>query len=104
MIRAIFRYADGAAQGFSLSGHAGAGTSGNDIVCAAVSSAAYMAANTLTEICGAHATIAEDDGQLSLTVTEKDARIQTVLDGFLLHMNGLQEQYPQRIQVQKMEV
>lgn len=90
--------------GFDLFGHAGAGNEGNDIVCAAVSSAAYMAANTLTEVCGAKAEIAVDDGEMSLSLTETDESIQKVLEGFFLHMNGLQEQYPKRIQVLKTEV
>lgn len=104
MIRAIFRYAGEMPRGFSLNGHAGAGCAGEDIVCAAVSSAAYMAANTLTEVIGAQATADESDGHLSLTVDGEDAGIKAVIDGFFLHMKALQEQYPQRIQVFKTEV
>ncbi len=104
MIKATFRFADGHIKGFTLCGHAGMGTAGNDILCAAVSGAAYMTANTLTEVCGAKADIAVDDGMMSLTLAESDQTIQKVLEGFLLHMNGLQEQYPKRIQVLKTEV
>ncbi len=104
MIRAQFRYAGDEIRGFSLCGHAGAGSAGNDIVCAAVSSAAYMTANTLTEICSANADVAVDDGEMSLFLTETDASIQKILEGFLLHITGLQEQYPKRIQVLKTEV
>ena len=39
--------ADGLLSGFSVTGHAGAGEYGQDIVCAAVSSATYMTANDL---------------------------------------------------------
>ena len=42
---------EGALQGFFMEGHAECGEAGQDIVCAAVSSAAYLVANTLTEIC-----------------------------------------------------
>ena len=104
MTKVVFRFSDNAIKGFSLSGHTGAGTAGNDIVCAAVSSAAYMAANTLTEICGAQADVAVADGYMSLSLTETDDSIQKILEGFLLHINGLQEQYPKRIQVLKTEV
>ena len=62
MIRAVFRYAGDAPRGFSLCGHAGAGVAGEDIVCAAVSSAAYMAANTVTDVVGAKATVDAGDG------------------------------------------
>ncbi len=104
MIRAQFWCFGESITGFSLKGHAGAGDFGEDIVCAAVSSAAYMTANTLTEICGANANITVNDGEMSLSLTETDAFIQKVLEGFFLHMNGLQEQYPKRIQVLKTEV
>ena len=104
MIRAVFRYAGRMPRGFSLCGHAGAGCAGEDIVCAAVSSAAYMTANTLTDIVGAKATVDEKDGHLALAVCEENAGIQTVIDGFFLHMKALQEQYPERIQVFKTEV
>ena len=46
MIRAVFFEGENG-RGFEISGHAG-GSAGRDIVCAAVSSAVYMAANTVT--------------------------------------------------------
>ena len=55
MIQVEFSVHDHAPVGFCISGHAGAGSAGRDIVCAAVSSAAYMAANTLTDVIGAGA-------------------------------------------------
>ncbi len=103
MIRATFRYADGEIKGFSLLGHAG-GMEGTDIVCAAVSSAAYMTANTLTDVCGLTADIDLADGKLSLLLAENTASAKTVLEGFLLHLQELQKQYPTRIQVLKTEV
>lgn len=103
MIRAIFRYAGDEPNGFCLKGHAG-GTEGEDIVCAAVSSAAYMTANTLTEVCGLSAAIDVADGEMSLLLTETNASAKTVLEGFLLHLEQLQKQYPTRIQVLKTEV
>ncbi len=105
MISASFRYKDGTIVGFSIEGHAGAGFSGEDIVCAAVSSAAYMTANTVTDVCGVPADITVDDGVMYLSLTEThDHTARAVLEGFFLHMHGLQEQYPKRIQVLKTEV
>ena len=63
-----------------------------------------MTANTLTEVCGATADIAVDDGKMSLSLAETNEIIQKVLEGFLLHMTQLQEQNPKRIQVLKTEV
>lgn len=101
MIRAVFSFAHGAAAGFSLRGHANAGAAGEDIVCAAVSSAAYMTANTLTEICGVPADIEVSDGVMTLAVNTADAAAQAVLKGFFLHMESLREQYPERIAIQR---
>lgn len=38
--------------GFRVSGHAGAGTEGNDVVCAAISAIAYTALGSLDELAG----------------------------------------------------
>ena len=104
MIRVRFHTAADAILGFTLSGHAGAGEHGQDIVCAAVSSAAYMTANTITEIIGAAADISVDDGYMHLQVTEHTERCGDILSGFRLHLQALQEQYPTRIQLMNTEV
>ena len=104
MIRVRFHTADDAILGFTLSGHAGAGNHGEDIVCAAVSSAAYMTANTITEIIGAAADISVDDGYMHLQLTEYAERCGDILSGFRLHLQALQEQYPTRIQLMNTEV
>ena len=91
--------------GFDVQGHAGAAVSGKDIVCAAVSSAVYMAANTLLEVCGCTATVHEADGALSLTVIDADLpKAQQVLRGLQIHLQGLVDQYPKFIQIQLPEV
>ena len=54
--------ASGEIVGFSIDGHAGFGEAGTDIVCAAVSSAAYMTVNTITEVLHADAHVSADDG------------------------------------------
>ncbi len=100
MIRVKMLRKGDALVGFTVSGHAGAGEQGNDIVCAAVSSAVYMTANTITEICGCPAEIEERDGYLSCAVSEKDAeRCQTILQGFSLHMQQMHSQYSQYIEL-----
>ena len=104
MIRVRFTTADGLLTGFSLSGHAGMGEYGQDIVCASISSAALMTANTITEVIGAAADIATDDGYLSVKVKDKIADCQDILSGFQLHLEALQEQYPKRVHLMNTEV
>ena len=50
MTTAKFLFSDDTIISFELSGHSGAGEEGTDIVCSAISSAVYMAANTIIEI------------------------------------------------------
>ena len=97
---------DGRMIGFSLNGHADAGEAGEDIVCAAVSSAAYLIANTITEILHVPAEISEDDGEMRLLIREEKylSTCRDCLAGFRLHMTGLEEQYPDNISVHYLEV
>ncbi len=91
--------------GFDVQGHSGSAVSGQDIVCAAVSSAVYMAANTLTEVSGCAADIHEADGTLTCTVHEADTqKAQEVLSGLHIHLQGLSAQYPKFITIQLTEV
>ena len=81
--------------GFSVSGHCTANDRDENgrLLCAAVSSAVYMAANTLTEIVGSSCDITEEDGHLSLKVEKECDGTQIVLRGLLLHLQQLAEQY-----------
>ena len=87
--------------GFSIEGHADYAESGSDIVCAAVSSAAFLIANTVTEVMHLSAQIlVEDDGSMYLRVSKGDAvQCRNLFAGFKLHMQGLEEQSPENIQV-----
>ncbi len=103
MIRVSFKAAQDTLCGFRITGHAG-GEWGQDIVCAAVSSAAYMTANTLTDILRVHTDITVDDGLMDVTVTERLDDCQTILGGFRLHLQALEEQYPSRVHLMNTEV
>ena len=81
--------------GFLISGHSTESCDDLDgkILCAAVSSAAYMAANTLTEVLSCECDITVDDGYKSLKITEEKDGAQAVLEGLRLHLQQLAEQY-----------
>ena len=84
--------------GFEFSGHAMAGEYGTDIVCAAVSSAAYMTANTITDIIGAKADINVGEGSMKLIIDECDAkRCRDILCGLELHIKGIAQEYGRNI-------
>ena len=107
MIRAeFFADADGKLLGFSITGHSGMAEEGSDILCAAVSSAAYMSANTVLEILRiTPVTLRVDDGDMLFRVTERDAKdCKDLFSGFKLHLLGLEEQYPEYLHVRYTEV
>ena len=103
MITVCFKAAQDKLCGFRITGHAG-GEYGQDIVCAAVSSAAYMTANTLTEIIGANALVTVDDGLMDVTLTDRVDACQDILAGFRLHITALIEEYPSRVHLLNTEV
>ena len=82
-------------EGFTVKGHCTADSEDLDgkLVCAAVSSAAYMAANTITDVICDKALAFESDGQMAVTVKDPSDKTKAVLDGFALHMKQLEEQY-----------
>ena len=100
MIVVRFFCPDGLYTGFSVRGHAGLAPAGEDILCAAVSSAAYMTANTLTDVCKAPCDVSVSDGDMAVRLAEQDARsVQDLLKGFSLHMRELSRQYPEKMKV-----
>ncbi len=99
MIRVKFLVGNRQLAGFEIRGHAGFADIGEDIVCASVSSAAFMAANTITEIIGAKADANADDGAMILKVNEPCERTETVLKGLELHLSELSKQYPDNIKI-----
>ena len=101
----FYTEASGELRGFEISGHAGSGDVGSDIVCAAVSSAAYLAANTITDVIQAEAQVAVEDGYLLVRVPSKETKAcRVILAGLKLHLLVLEEQYPKNIQVSYTEV
>lgn len=97
---------EGGLLGFHSSGHAGHGNAGTDIVCAAVSSAAYLTANTITDVLMVlPEQLQVHPGEMLMRVSEKDAiACRDLLLGLKNHMLGLEEQYTTYIRVGYVEV
>lgn len=105
MICTEFFEKSGMPVGFSISGHSGAAEKGSDIVCAAVSSAAYLTANTVTDVIGAKAIVNARDGYMELRISDDNAaECSAMLKGFRLHMEELRKQYPEYLHVHDTEV
>ena len=100
MVKVIIFTNRGILRGFSISGHAGSAAAGKDIVCAAVSSAAYLVANTITEVIGIKAQPKVDKAAMQLELTkEKSIKAQVILKGFELHIKELEKAHPKNIKV-----
>ncbi len=105
MIKVSFALSNDFITGFTLEGHSGAGSEGNDIVCAAVSSAAYMTVNTITDILGLNPDIEVYDGFMAIKLSSAEfKKAQDILCGFRLHLTALSEQYQENITVKISEV
>ena len=102
MTTAKFLFSGDTIISFELSGHSGAGEYGTDIVCSAVSSAVYMAANTIIEIMKLSPEAEVRDGYLKFTMNVDDARKSKVItDGLYLHLSELQGQYPNNLKLER---
>jgi hypothetical protein len=89
--------------GFRVSGHTG--IQGESVICAAVSSACYMAANTVTDVLLLKADISLRDGYMQLVLSGSDAsEAQVILQGLRIHLEQLAEQYPKNIKIEFSEV
>jgi hypothetical protein len=76
-----------------------AGESGTDIVCAFVSSACFMTANTVTDVIGLDADATATDGYMRLNIKESPTKAQDILNGMVLHLTELSKDYPDNIKV-----
>ena len=104
MTRCEFFTADERITGFSVSGHSGYAEAGSDIVCAAVSAVVTMAEATINDVCGAKAKVRvkEDGARVTLTLPascDEEETVQAVLAGMMVTLIGLQEDYPDFIEV-----
>ena len=88
--------------GFEISGHSGYAEEESDIVCASISSCAYMVANTATDIVGVKADIEVEDGYMSFSVGFSESeKIKDLLSGFEMHVKALAEEYKAYIRCKK---
>ena len=105
MIAACFTRIDDRLSAFSLSGHAGFAQAGKDVVCASVTSAVQLTANTITEILAVKADVKVFENEICLALPEQCcAAAHQLLEGLLLHLNLLSEDYPGTIRLTVSEV
>jgi uncharacterized protein YsxB (DUF464 family) len=89
--------------GFKIGGHSGYAESGQDIICAAVSSAVTLAECIITDTMKANADVKVNDktAEVSLTLKEDDKNAQAVIEGLKNYLTYLSEEYPENIRVRE---
>ncbi len=92
--------------GFESCGHSGYAEAGQDIVCAAITSAIRLVEATINDVLGLAATVKvhEADARISLHLPgglseTAEATCQSLLTGMLVYFAQLHEEYPDCIEV-----
>ncbi|MBQ8203669.1 MAG: ribosomal-processing cysteine protease Prp [Clostridia bacterium] len=87
--------------GFEISGHSteDCDDTNGKIVCSAVSSAAYMSANTVIEIIGDKCEAQVNDGFMRIYIENPSDKTLSVLEGFRLHITELSKEYRKQIRI-----
>ena len=91
---------------FEVQGHSGYAPEGEDIVCAAVTSAVRLAECAVNDVLGLQAGVKVNDQDASITLKlprnlegEADQVSQTLLAALMVYLVQLQEEYPEHINV-----
>ncbi len=103
MIKAEFLRYSGALVGFSVTGHAGAGEYGHDIVCSAVTSAVMLTANTITDFLFAEADVKIGNNKVLLVLKDPDSAMsiaaKQVIASFMKHLEIIADDEKGTIQI-----
>ena len=92
--------------GFDAVGHSGYGEAGEDIVCAAITSAVRLVNATINDVMGLCASVKVDDksGAISLRLPgglsqTAEATCQALLTGLMVYLAELHDEYPENVEV-----
>ena len=92
--------------GFDVQGHSGWGQEGQDIVCAAVTSAIRLVECTVNDVMGlcASVKIREKDAKISFRLpgglsAQAESTCQNLLTGLMVYLTQLHDEYPENIEV-----
>ena len=94
--------------GFTVKGHSGYAEEGEDIVCAAITSAVRLAETTINDVFGLSASVKVGNDSVSLRLPgrlseESEYACQGVLTGVMLYFTELRDEYPDHIEVMEAE-
>ena len=103
----FYKNKKGFLKGFNFKGHAEFEEYGKDIVCAAVSCAVRLCCNGLTEIAKKKVLIKEEEGKISLKVSNEEVEdeiVQIFLKALKLEIGLIEKSYSENVELKVMEV
>ena len=106
MTSVIFHTVEDRIIGFDAQGHSGYGEQGEDIVCAAVTSAVRLVEATVNDVMGlcAAVKVREQDTAISFRLPgglapTAESTCQNLLTGLMVYLAQLHDEYPEHIEV-----
>ena len=106
MTSVIFHTVEDRIIGFDAQGHSGYGEQGEDIVCAAVTSAVRLVEATVNDVMGLCASVKvhEQDASISFRLPgglapAAESTCQNLLTGLMVYLAQLHDEYPENIEV-----
>ena len=106
MITASFHLEGSRIVSFQVEGHSGLATEGEDILCAAVTSAVRLTECAVNDVLGLEAAVKVRDRDASISLKlpnglgqTNEKTCQTLLAALLVHCVQLEEEYPENITV-----
>ncbi len=105
MLNAVFERKNGTYCGCTVKGHAGYAEQGQDVVCAAVSSAVQLAANLITETFRIPARVSAESNTVRIRLQDScDAAGASILEALYVHLQCISEEFPDTIHFDFAEV
>ena len=106
MTRVEFFDQDGRITGFSCSGHSGYAEEGEDIVCAAITSAIRLVEATVNDVLGLAAAVRVDERETKISFrlpgglsASAESTCQALLTGLMVYLTQLRDEFPDNIEV-----
>ena len=106
MTSVIFHTVEDRIIGFDAQGHSGYGEEGEDIVCAAVTSAVRLVDATVNDVMGLCAAVKVNERETSITLrlpgglaSDAESTCQNLLTGLMVYLAQLHDEYPDNIEV-----
>ena len=109
MIEVTFTSEGSRITGFEVKGHSGLAPAGEDILCAAVTSAVRLAECAVNDVLGLEASVKVREDSVSLRLPgglsqSNESTCQTLLTALMVYCVQLHEEYPENIIILDMEV